>query len=302
MALDVARLLHWREPPLRHAYSAADTMRYALGVGLGAAAEGAAEAADGSGLCDPQLLRHVHEAQLQALPTLATVLAARFGWLYRTDTGVTAAQCVHAGQALRLHAPLPAAGEVVGTLAVTGIDDKGPGRGALVHFRRELRDAHRGMLLCTLDASMFCRADGHAVATHGAVPVVRAPLPARAPDAVIDTPTFGQQALLFRLCGDFNPIHADPVLARAAGFERPLLHGLSTYGAVAHALLRAFAAGDVRRFGAIEVRFSKPVYPGERLRTAAWSDGGGRVRFRTTVPQRGVTVLDQGFAEFVLPS
>ncbi|HMO48359.1 MAG TPA: MaoC/PaaZ C-terminal domain-containing protein [Rubrivivax sp.] len=287
MALDIERLLHWREPPLRQAYDAAHTMRYALGIGLG------------YDPADAMALRHVFERTLVALPTLATVLAARFGWLYRTDAGVTPSQCVHVGQTLRMHGPLPPEGEVIGTLEVTGIEEKGKDRGALVFFRRELRDASSGQLLCTLDADMFCRADGAQRASYGHIPASHAPLPAREADLQIDTPTLPQQALLFRLSGDFNAIHADPGAARAAGFERPLLHGLSSYGAVAYALLRPFAEGDADRLVRIEARFARPVFPGELLRTEAWADEPGRVRFRTTVPQRSVTVLDQGLAEFL---
>lgn len=290
MSLDIERLLCWRQPPVRQAFTAADTMRYALGLGL----------AHDPG--DAAALRHVYERELQTLPTMATVLAASFGWLYKTHAGVTASQCVHAWQSLRMHAPLPSGGEVLGSLFVTGIDDKGQGKGALVYFRRELHDALSGRMLCTLDASIYCRADGQRRVRHGYIPEAVAALPQRGCDLEIDTPTMPQQALLFRLSGDFNPLHADRDYARAAGFERPLLHGLSTYGAVAYALLQAFAGGQTHRLAAIEARFSGPVFPGERVRTEAWAEGEGTVRFRASVPKRGVTVLDQGLAQFLPPT
>lgn len=285
MALDLQRLIRWREPPLRQAWSVFETMRYALGLGIG------------SDPLDEAALRFVYEDGLQSLPTLATVLAAPFGWLYRTEAGVTASHCVHASQGLRMHRPLPVRGDVVGTLQITGIDDKGPGKGALVHFQRELRCAAGGELLCTLPASMFCRADGSLRAQVGELPQMPEALPAREPDAVFDLPTVTQQALLFRLGGDFNPLHADPERARAAGFERPLLHGLSSYGAAAYALVRLFAGGDARRLTAMDARFSKPVFPGECLRLEAWREAEGHVRFRVRVPGRGVTALDRGSAE-----
>lgn len=287
MALDLQRLIQWREPPRRQAWSVFETIRYALGLGIG------------SDPLDEGALRFVYEEGLQSLPTLATVLAAPFGWLYRTEAGVTASHCVHASQGLRVHRPLPAQGDVVGTLQITGIDDKGPGKGALVHFQRELRCAVGGELLCTLPASMFCRADGGLRAQVGVLPPVSEALPVREPDAVFDLPTVPQQALLFRLSGDLNPLHADPEHARVAGFERPLLHGLSSYGAAAYALVRLFADGDATRLVAMDARFSKPVFPGECLRLEAWREARGCVRFRVRVAERGVTVLDQGSAEIV---
>lgn len=284
--MNAARLMQWREPPLRQVFTAQDTMRYALGLGIG------------SDPLDAKALRFVYENGLQALPTMATVLASPFGWLYRTDAGITASHCVHAQQGLRMHRPLPIEGDVAGELAVTGIADKGTDKGAIVFFERRLRDAASGALLCTLTAGMFCRADGGCGSAGQDAPAAPPSLPERACDLAFDSPTFAQQALLFRLSGDFNAIHADPAAARTAGFERPLLHGLATYGAVAYALIRALADGDAHRLVAIDARFSRPVFPGEVIRTEMWCEPGGRVHFRASVPARAVVVLDQGLAEF----
>lgn len=285
MPLDYRKLKGWREPPLRHAYRAADTQLYALGVGLGADPTDASQ------------LAFVNETRLRALPTMATVLASPFGWLYRADAGITPAKCVHGEQGLRIHRPLATTGELIGELEVTDIVDKGRDKGAIVYFERRLRDAVSDELVCTLTASMFCRADGGYDGPPGEVHAAQA-LPARAPDAVCDIETLPQQALLFRLNGDFNPLHADPATARAAGFNRPVLHGLCTYGIVGHALLRTCADYDPARLASMHARFSAAVFPGDRITTEIWEEGGA-VLFRARVATRNAVVLDNGRAELL---
>lgn len=283
MPLDFRKLKDWKEPPLNHSYGARDCMLYALGVGLGA---------------DPmneEQLRFVYEKELKALPTMTTVLAAPFGWLYRADAGVTKVKAVHGEQGFRMHKPLPPAGDIVGDLRITEVVDKGKDKGAIVYFERKLRERASGELLCTLTASMFCRADGGFDGPTGAA---RQPqqMPRRGPDAVCDLPTLPQAALLFRLNGDSNPLHAEPAAGRAAGFERPILHGLCAYGVVGHALLKTCCAYDPARLVAMHARFSAPVYPGEGIRTEIWHEGGA-VLFRARVLGRDVVALDNGRAE-----
>jgi acyl dehydratase len=283
VALNYAKLKDWKEPPLQHSYGARDSILYALGVGLGADP------------LDEEQLRFVYEKGLKALPTMATVLASPFGWLYRAGAGVTKVKAVHGEQGFRMHRPLPAAGDIVGELAVTDIVDKGKDKGAIVYFERSLRERASGDLLCTLTATMFCRADGGFNGPPGAAREPQA-MPRRAPDAVCDLPTLPQAALLFRLNGDVNPLHAEPAVARAAGFPQPVLHGLCAYGVVGHALLRTCCGYDPARLVAMHARFSAPVYPGESIRTEMWREGG-EVMFRARVPGRGTVVLDNGRAE-----
>ncbi|MES2635170.1 MAG: MaoC/PaaZ C-terminal domain-containing protein [Pseudomonadota bacterium] len=283
MPLDYERLKNWREPPLRHAWEAKDSIVYALGLGLGA------------DLQDPVQLQFVYEQRLRALPTMATVLAPRFGWLYRTQAGIAPALCVHGDQSLRLHRPLPATGEVIGDLAITHIEDKGSGKGAIVHFDRTLRDAVDGSLVATLGATMFCRGHGgfggRAQAPHPAP----APLPSRAPDASWEWATFAQQALLYRQSGDRNPIHSDPAAAAAAGFARPILHGLCSFGIASCILLKERMAWDPGALESIRARFVSPLYPGETLVLQCWDEPGG-LRFRCLCKERAVVVLDLGLA------
>jgi acyl dehydratase len=281
--LDYAKLKDWKEPPLPQSYSARDSMLYALGVGLGADP------------MDEEQLRFVYESGLKALPTMATVLASPFGWLYRAEAGVTKVKAVHGEQGIRMHKPLPTTGDIVGALAITDIVDKGKDKGAIVYFERTLRERESGDLLCTLTATMFCRADGGFGGPAGAPRAPQA-MPQRAPDAVCDLPTSPQAALLFRLNGDVNPLHAEPAVGRAAGFRQPILHGLCTYGVVGHALLRTCCGYDPARLAAMHARFSAPVYPGESIRTEMWREGGV-VLFRARVLGRDVVALDNGSAE-----
>lgn len=282
MPLDYARLKAWREPSCLHAWSEKDTILYALGLGLG------------SDPRDPAQVRFVYEPGLAALPTMATVLAANFGWLYRTGAGIDPLRCVHGEQSLRLHRPLPAAAQVRGELAVTNIVDKGPGLGAVVHFERTLHDTRDGALLATLGASMFCRGHGgFGGPTQG--PPGPPPPPERPPDDRFEWPTYAQQALMFRQNGDRNPIHSDPQVAAAAGFPRPILHGLCTFGIAAFILIKQRLGWDPAALESIRARFVAPLFPGETLELECWDAPEG-LHFRGRSKERGLVTLDQGLA------
>ena len=283
MAIDYQRLLDWPVPEVRQTYSVRDSQLYALAVGLGA---------------DPvntRQLPFVYEQAPQALPMQAVVLGYPGFWMKDPATGVDWVRLVHAEQGLTLHRPLPASGEVIGRTRVVGINDKGPGKGAIVYSQRTLHDAASDALIATLDSSTFCRGDGGCGGSD-APPMRLAPTPERAPDAVCELPTLPQQALLYRQCGDFNPLHADPAVARAAGFERPILHGLCTFAVAGHALLRTLCDYDPARLTQLQARFSAPVYPGETLRTEIWREAES-VAFRTLAVERNVVVLSHGRAQ-----
>jgi acyl dehydratase len=283
---------------VRQDYDERHTMLYALGVGLGADP------------LDEHQLRFVYERgegerRLVALPTLADVLAYPAMWIDAPGLGIDWGRILHAGQSLRVRAPLPVAGTVVGRTRVRAVADKGPQRGALMVLERTLHDAG-GRLLAEIGMTLIARGDGGFSAQPGngppgGDPVAGEPvaMPAGDPDVIVELPTLPQSALIYRLVADPNPLHADPRAARAAGFERPILHGLCAYGMAAHALVRALCGYDPARLASIGLRFSAPVLPGETLRFAIWQDAG-RVHFRATVPARGVTVLDQGTAT-ILP-
>lgn len=263
-----------------------DTQLYALGVGLGADP------------LDAGQLRFVYEgvdgAALQTMPTLANVLAYPGFWAREPDTGINWRHVVHAEQQIVLHQPLRPAGRVVGRNRVTALWDRGAEKGALMEQQREVRDAVTGTLLATVTQLSLLRRDGGfgPGGSAGSPPVPHA-IPTREPDATCDLPTLPQAALIYRLSGDFNPLHADPEVARAAGFDRPILHGMATMGVAAHAVLRSILDYDTARFGAIRVRFTAPAIPGDTLRTELWRDGNV-ISLRTTALERGVVVLNNG--------
>lgn len=290
MTIDYERLKNWPFPELEHSYTAKDSILYALGVGLG------------MDPLDRSQLRFLYEEGLQALPTMAVVLAYPGFWLKDPATGVDWVKVLHGEQGIRIHRPLPAAGTVVGTGGVDEIIDKGEGKGALILQTRRVYDKASGDLLATLTSTTFARGDGGfsgpAGQPHRPQAPAPHPLPEREPDMVCDLPTLKQAALIYRLSGDYNPLHADPDVAQAAGFRAPILHGLATLGVAGHALVKTVCNYDPARFRALQLRFSSPVYPGETIRTEMWRDGsddeGEVISFRARVVERDVVVLNNG--------
>ncbi|MEI7444669.1 MAG: MaoC/PaaZ C-terminal domain-containing protein [Burkholderiales bacterium] len=291
MALDRTALTAAPIADVVQRYDARDAILYALGLGLG------------DDPTDPRALRHLLESRLVVPSTFATVLGYPFMWFEDPRFGVDGTRLVHAGHALELHAPLPPAATVRGVTRATAIADKGPGRGAVLVLERTLTDEADGRPLATQTMTLMARGDGgfserpgNGPAGGDAVAAPRAPLPQRAADATLELRTLPQQALLYRLVADPNPLHADPEVARAAGFERPILHGLSAYGMAGRAVATVFGDGDLGRIAGLSLRFAAPVFPGDTLRMALWDDAG-TIRFRASVPGRGdVVVLDQGEA------
>lgn len=288
--IDFHRLKAWRFDEVVQRYDVDDTMRYALALGLGG------NPTDTNQL---QFVNDVPEAPL-ALPTMAVVLGFPGSWMQDPGTGIDFSQIVHGEERVVWHRTLPSSGTVRARHRVTRIVDKGPGRGATVTYDKTLHDADSDALLATVTHTTFARGDG-GFATEEVPgdppPSPPVPMPAGEPDAIVDISTLPQQALLYRLCGDRNPLHSDPATARAAGFERPILHGLCTWGIAAHALLAQCADSDPSRLRSLFARFSAPVFPGETLRLELTRDGAN-VRFRVRVPARDRVVLDHGHAVF----
>ena len=283
MPINYEKLITREIPAVEQRLTKRDTMLYALGVGLGADP------------CDVNQLKFAYEENLQALPTMAIILGYPGPWHAHPDTGITRSHVVHGEQSFRIHRPLPVEGAIVGKTRVTGVVDKGRDKGALVLTECEVRDKAAGDLICTLTSTMFCRADGGFGGPSGPVKAPH-PVPDTPPHLVCDLPTLPQAALIYRLSGDYNPLHADPPTAHKAGFRMPILHGRCTFSVAGHAILKTCCGYDPARFKSMEGRFSSPVYPGETIRTEIWQDGP-TVSFRATVPARGVTVLNNGRAE-----
>ena len=283
MAIQYDKLIRWDIPEVEQRLSKRDTILYALGVGLGSDPGNANQ------------LRFVYEQNLQALPTMAIILGYPGPWHAQGDLGITRSHVVHGEQGLRIVKPLPVEGDITGKTRITGVVDKGKDKGALIMTECTVREKASGNIVCTLTSTTFCRADGGFGGPDGPVKEPHA-IPATPPHHVCDLPTLPQAALIYRLSGDYNPLHADPAYAAKAGYKMPILHGRCTFSIAGHAILKTLCGYDPGLFVGMEGRFSSPVYPGETIRTEMWRDGNV-VSFRSTVPARGATVLNNGRAE-----
>lgn len=281
--LNYERVMAYDIAPIEQAFTARDTILYALGVGASLDPSNTRE------------LRFTYERRLAMLPTMPVVLGRPGPWFKDPALDIDWIKMVHGEQSIQIHAPLPSEGAIVAKNRFRGVVDKGPGRGALVYLEREVRDRSDGTLLATLLHTLLMRGDGGCGAPAGPVPE-RATLPDRPPEHLVETRVDPRAALIYRLSGDDNPLHVDPVVADKAGFERPILHGLATYGTVALDLVRCCLGYDPARLRTLSARFTSPVLPGDILSTSIWQEGQV-LYFRTTVPARSVVVLDGGRAE-----
>ena len=279
MTLDYQRLLTHEFPVVEQSYTERDCMLYALSVGFGR--DPLAEAD----------LPYVYERELRVAPSLAVALGFRS--LREANLGIDYTRVVHSEQQLQLHAPLPPAATVLCHTRVAEVVDKGPGRGAILYLERTLTDKASGTRLATSTMAAFCRGDGG----FGG-PVTQAPpthsVPERAPDEVVSIALPANIALLYRLSGDYNPLHVDPATARRAGFERPILHGLQVFGEVAREALLRHAGGDPARFTAMGCRFTGTLFPGDTVDMAFWREQD-TLSFRVSPQGRPGAALDNGY-------
>ncbi|WP_137127253.1 MaoC family dehydratase [Roseomonas sp. HF4] len=280
MPIDYQHLLNYPIPEIRQAIRWQDTALYNFSVGLG------------QDPMDQAQLDFLYEPRLKAMPSMAVVLGYPGFWLRNPDTGVDWTQVLHGEQSIILHRPLPAEGEIIGKSRIRSIVDRGAGKGALLYNERVVLDAKTGEKLATLEGTTFARGDGGFGGPSGPVKKPH-PEPEHAPDVTLDLPTRPEQALVYRLNGDHNPLHIDPEVAAKAGFPRPILHGLCTFGVVCHALMKALCGYDPARFGRMDLRFSSPVFPGETIRTEIWHEEGGAA-FRARVVERDKVVVSNG--------
>lgn len=285
MTINPEQLLAAMIPRIEQRYSPRDCIIYALGIGVGLDPMDEAD------------LPFVDETRLKVEPTMANVLGYPGFWQRDPSFGLDWVKTVHGEHAVRIHKALPSEGHVAGTSHIVDLVDKGEGRGALIFVERAITDQANGELLATVQQTVFCRGDGGFGGPAKALPAPHL-ISERTPDTHIDLPTSPQTALIYRLSGDYNQLHSNPATARAAGFERPILHGLATFGVTGHGLVKRLADSDPTALRAMGGRFSSPVFPGDTLRIEIWRDGPGRATFRTTVPARQVVVVNHGFAEF----
>jgi acyl dehydratase len=279
MNVDVVR--NWTAAPVVDRYDASRTILYALGVGAGV-----------------DELDYVYEKHLRAVPTLAVVLASEGFWLQDPRTGVDWSQIVQGAQSLELHRPLPPTGELVGQMKVDALVDRGADKGATIYYTRTLRDAATGELVATVGLTVIMRGDGGFGTSSGTLPIPH-PVPDRDPDIATIMETRPDQAAIYRLSGDLNPLHIDPDFAHGVGFERPILHGLCTYGVAVRAAIQTLCDGAPERLRRFDARFSSPVYAGDRLVVDFWYEAEGQAAFRVRAPDRGVTVMSNGLVRWI---
>jgi acyl dehydratase len=271
--------------PWERSWTGTDTLLYSVGVGAGQA--------------DPTAelqftTENSHEVTQQAIPSFAIVLA-QFGAPPATHLdGVDFTKLLHAEQSLTLSKPLPVEGKVALRSEVTGLYDKGEGKGAIVESTITATDPASGDELYNTRTSVFIRGEGGWGGDRG--PSAPSPIPDRQADQELRFTTSVNQALVYRLTGDRNPLHSDPKFAAMAGFDRPIMHGLGTYGITVRLLVNGFCDGDAGKVSHVDGRFTKPVFPGDELIVSAWTVDGG-VAFQTR-NGNGDVVLDRGRFEY----
>ncbi|MFD5426564.1 MaoC/PaaZ C-terminal domain-containing protein [Streptomyces sp. NPDC127084] len=277
MPIDAAKALAAEPRSTEISWDHKDIQLYHLGLGAGSSQDRPGAATD------LEELRYVLESRLHVLPSFATVAGAGMGvvgGLSAPGIEVDLAAVLHGGQKITLHRPIPVKGSATSTSRVAAIYDKG--KAAILVLRTEAGDADGP--LWTSDAQIFVRGEGGFGGERG--PSTRTEQPEREPDAVAERSVREDQALLYRLSGDWNPLHADPEFAKLAGFDRPILHGLCTYGITLKAVVDTLLDGDVSRVRSYATRFAGVVFPGETLRIRMWRQDATTLQASVTAVER----------------
>lgn len=280
MTVSLQALMDFPIPEARQTVTARDAILYALTVGYGAAP------------LDPAHLQRLQEHDLRPTPTLANVVAHAGSWM--KDVGVNWQRLVHSEHRLTIHRPLPLDIPLKSRSSMLSVVDRGPEKGMFATFERTILTQAEETPVATIVQTNACRDDG-GCGSAGTPPEPLAPLPDRKPDANLAIVVPEDAALLYRLNGDLNPLHSDPDYAALAGFKRPILHGLCTFGHAGYAIGKTLGTNDIADVGFIAARFTAVVFPGDRLEFDIWQKGQD-IRFRARVPARAVTALDYGTA------
>ncbi|OYV62696.1 MAG: 3-alpha,7-alpha,12-alpha-trihydroxy-5-beta-cholest-24-enoyl-CoA hydratase [Acidocella sp. 21-58-7] len=282
MPIHYETLMNLQIPEVRQTISKRDAALYALSCGLGA-----------DPMDEAQLDYVDFDRTMKILPSMPVILGYPTGFIADPRTGIDHVKVVHGEQMVALFAPLLLGQEVIGRNRIASLIDKGEGRGALMVMEREITDAKTGVHLATTTATIFLRGDGgFGGPATGTTPILPK-TPDGPPDITIDLPTRPEQALYYRFNGDDNPLHAAPKFAARAGFPRPILHGLCTFGVTTHALLKAISNYNPTHLTKLGCRFSAPVFPGETIRTEIWHTG----HFRARAVERDIVVVGNGVFE-----
>ncbi|WP_221793844.1 MaoC/PaaZ C-terminal domain-containing protein [Aquisediminimonas sediminicola] len=261
----------------RQHYDARDAILYALGIGLGVDP------------CDPQQLAFLDERALSVLPSFAVTLGSPGMWMTRPEFGIDVVRLVHAEQRAWFEQPLPPVGDIMAEARVVSLSDRGEGKGAVLVLERQIRDSNSGATWCRLHQTLLLRGNGGFGGP--AAPMQPSVIPDRPPEMLSSFATSPRAALIYRLSGDWNPLHLDPAIATKAGFAKPILHGLASYGIAGWVVSHA-AKRDVTAISELGCRFSGIVLPGDTLDFHIWSQDPDAANFQAYVGDR--KVIDQG--------
>src|SRR6201995_3085270 len=281
MPINYEQLMGLKNLGQKYAYGDREVMLYAYGIGMG------------NDPMDEKELAFVNEAvadprPLRVVPTFASVAAWGAG---PGEMNLNPVMVVDGERDITFHKPFPIAANITADSNVLDVFDKGKDKGAVIRHQTVLKDEN-GEKLATLVASRFARGDGGSGGPSEGQPEPHK-VPSRAPDKIVDITTRADQALIYRLCGDRNPLHSDPEFAKRAGFPRPILHGMCTYGITCRGVLQTYADYDPSAFKQHAARFSSPVFPGETV-TMYWWKYCYVISFEAKVKSRNVTVIKSG--------
>lgn len=277
--MNLEALKNYRFDTIEHELSWRDTILYALGLGYGFDPN------------DKAQLQFVYEEWLKAVPSMACVMGYPGFWMLSPELEIDWVRLLHGEHYYEIHHPLPVEGKLRAEHRITGVDDKGEGKGAVVNFEKSLYD-ESGTLLARVKQSNFLRGDG-GCGSFGEPAEVRPPLPDGPPDVTCELPTSRQIALVYRLSGDYNPVHVDPDVAKEAGFHEPWVAGMCSMGLATRAVISQFCEDDPARVKSMFVRFRNVCFPGETMRYEFYRNEEG-ARFRVVSKERDVVILDRG--------
>ena len=280
MTINYDEIMNLTSENVEISYSDKDSILYSLGIGLGN---------------DPMNLnelKYVYENSQSVLPSMATNFQYHSPLLLKTN--INFIMVVHGEQRLSITNALPVSGDFIANAKVIGCYDKGPARGAIIEVETSVKNKKNNEEICKLVSTTFARGDGGFGGPDS--PKKEIFIPDGEPDYVSEVSTKPDQALIFRLSGDYNPLHSDPNFAKAAGFEKPILHGMCTYGIACRSLVNEICENDASKLKRFDCRFSSPVYPGETIITEMWKKDK-MIYFNSKVKERDKLVLKNGVSE-----
>jgi acyl dehydratase len=280
--MDLSAVKAFRFSLAKQSYTSKDSILYALGLGFGERPT------------DPSHLQFVYEQNLKSVPSMCAVLAHPGFWVSAPTLKINWQTLLHGEQSFEILQTLPPAGNVRAEYEILAVEDRGSGKGSVLHMVKRLYDVESGVQIASLTSLYLLRGDD-GQGSFGIAPSPLNALPDRSPNQIVNIRTLPQSALVYRLSGDLNPIHADPVAAKRAGFPGPILHGLCSMGIAVRGLIESVAEGEPERLAAVAVRFSQPVMPGETISLEIFDAADG-IRFRARALERNVVVLDRGSA------